>query len=115
MRKIITCILYGIALTSLILATGVKEVANWWEIAKPLLLVFVISAFLALTISNIDNIRRVTYPSFVCLCAYLYKNKIIMTRFTRNSYRLYKFKNRSYCDLYDYVQDLFDLFCKISI
>ena len=42
MKKIITYILGLTAITSMFLATGIKEVANWWDIAKPFFIVFIV-------------------------------------------------------------------------
>lgn len=111
MKKIITYILYTISLSSLFLATGVKEVANWWDIARPLLLICFITGAIAFAMSNADNIRRVVYPAFVCVCAWIYEHKIIRTKFTQDAYRVYKWQNKSYFDLYIYAQDLFDSMC----
>lgn len=109
MKNIITYILYTVSLASLLLATGVKEVDNWWDIAKPLFLIWFISGAIAFILSNIDNIRRILYPTFVCICAWVYGHKIIRTKFTKNTYLVYKRQNKSYADLYLYVQDLFDV------
>ena len=99
----------AIALTSLFLATGIKDVANWWEIAKPFFAVYIISTVIALTLGYINKIRRITYPAFVCLGAWLYKHRVINTDFTKKTYKLYKWQNKSYQDLFDYVQDVFDV------
>jgi len=109
LKAIITYILVGISLTSILLASGIKEVANWWDIAKPFFAVWFIALVIALLIANINQIRRVTYPTLVCVSSWLYKHRFLTTKFTQNTYRLYKWKNKSYSDLYDYVQDLFDL------
>ena len=108
MRKIAIYILGIIALTSLLLATGIKEVENWWDIAKPFFLIYIISIVIALTPAYINQIRRITYPVFVCTGAWVYKHKMIRTDFTKKTYKLYQWQNRSYRNLFDYVQDLFD-------
>ena len=107
--KIIKYALYIIAFSSALIASGVRESADWWNIVRPFFIVFAISITIALTMTYINKIRRVTYPIFVCMSAWFYKHNIIMTKFTRNTYRLYKWKNRSYKNLFEYVQNLFDI------
>lgn len=108
-KKIITYTLYIVSGVSILLASGIKQVANWWDIAKPFFAVWFIALSIALILSNVSKIRRITYPVFVCLSAWSYKHKIIMTKFTRDTHRLYKFKNSSYRKLFEYTQNLFDL------
>ena len=109
MRKIITYTLYIVAFTSIFLASGIKDIANWWKIAMPFFMVFLISITLALTLTYINKIRRVIYPVFVCANAWAYTRRIIRTDFARKAYRLYKWQNRSYLNLFDYVQSVFDV------
>lgn len=109
MKKIITYILYFISFSSIMLASGIKDVANWWELARPFFAVWFITCILALTLSYTNKIRRVSYPAFVCLNAWLFKYRIVNTEFARNTYRLYKYTGNSFDNLYDYVQELFDL------
>ena len=109
MRKIIAYTLYIIAFTSVFIASGIKDVANWLDIARPFFIVFAVSITIALTLTYINKIRRITYPVFVCASAWVYKHKVIRTDFTKKTYKLYQWQNRSYQDLYDYVQDLFDV------
>lgn len=108
-KTIISYILAAISFISIMLASGIKEVANWWDIAKPFFGVWFITLAIALTIANINQIRRVTYPALVCICSWTYKHKLITTKFTQNTYKLYKYTHRSYSELFDYVQDLFDV------
>lgn len=109
LKSIITYILVGVSLVSILLATGIKETSNWWNIARPFFAVWFITLVIALFITNINQIRRVTYPTLVCISSWAYKHKILITKFTKNTYKLYKWQNSSYSNLYDYVQDLFDL------
>lgn len=109
LKKLISYILYAVSTTSIVLASGIHQVKDWWEIARPFFAVWFICLIVALTISHIETIRRYTYPTLVCVCAWSFKHKILMTKFTRNTYKLYKYKNRSYSELFDYVQDLFDV------
>ena len=108
-KRTISFILYVIAAMSVLLASGIHQVADWWNIAKPFFAVFFICIAIGLTITHFDIIRRYTYPVFVCMCAWAFKHKVLMTKFTRNTYRLYNWKNQSYSALFSYVQDLFDL------
>ena len=108
MKKMITYTLYIIAFTSMLLSTGIKDVANWWEIAMPFFVVFLVSVTLALTLTYINQIRRVIYPVFVCANAWAYNHRVIRTDFAHKSYKLYAWQNHSYMDLFDYVQSVFD-------
>jgi len=109
MKKIITCILLGISLTSAYLASGIPDVANWLDIAKPFFIISMATLLVALTLIYLNDIRRITYPGLVCVSSWLYKHKIIKTEFTKNTYLLYRWKNKSYRNLFEYVQNLFDV------
>lgn len=109
MKKIITYILLGVSLTSAYLASGIPDVKNWLDTARPFFIVSTITLIVALTLIYINDIRRITYPGLVCISSWLYKHKVIKTEFTKNTYLLYKWKNRSYKDLFEYVQNLFDV------
>ena len=108
-RTVITYILGIIALSSVCLASGIRQIPNWWEVAKPFFAVFYICVTIALLINNLNYIRRITYPTLVCFCSWLYQHGLIKTTFTRNTYRLYKVNSRSFRKLFTYVQDLFDV------
>lgn len=107
-KKYITGILVSIAIVSGLAVSGVPESADWWVIAKPFFCAWFISFSVALLINNFNYVRRVFYPAFVCLSAWLYKYRIIMTKFTRDTYRVYKMNSRSFRKLFGYTQDLFD-------
>ena len=108
-KNIVTGFFGTVSLASIYLASGISEVPNWWELAKPFFVIGFISLVVALVIYNINHIRRVTYPALVCLSSWAYKNKIVKTKFTKNTYRLYKWKGRSCRNLFGYVQQLFDV------
>lgn len=110
MRKTISYILYAIAFTCAIIASSVTEGVDWFERAKPFFVVWFICMVVGLTLGYRDSIRRVTYPIFTCICAWVYKHKIIMTKFTRSAYRVYKMQRSSYKRLYFYTQDMFDIY-----
>ena len=105
-------ILFGISCTTSIVSglavSAIRDSANWWEFTKPYFIVWVISTILAVILYNINYIRRITYPTVVCISAWAYKHKIIKTKFTQSTYRVYKWKNRSYKQLFGFTQDLFD-------
>ena len=109
MKKIITYALYLIAFTSLFIASGIKDIPNWWDIARPFFIVFTVSIVVASILTYINKIRRITYPMFVCVSAWVYQHRVIRNDFTKKTYKLYKWQNRSYQDLFDYVQDVFDV------
>ena len=114
MRKTIAYILYFVGFAAFILASGIRDVANWLDIARPYFAVGSVTLAIALVISNIDNIRRFTYPSVICLWAWLYEHKIIKTQFGKSTYIVYKRYGKSYSILFDTVQDAFDKYLTLA-
>ena len=110
LRKISIGILAVVAIFSAILAAGVPDVQNWWEISKPFYWIFFTSASGILILVEIKQVRRVIYPLFACICSWIYKYNLVKNRFTYNCYRLYTRFNYSYIDLYDYVQSKLERF-----
>lgn len=110
LRKIVTYILYGISLISILLASGIKQVANWWDIAKPYFIVWFICLVVGLVIGNINYIRRYTYPAVICLLAWLYGKKIINTKFSKSTYQVYRYYGKSYGKLFTKVKEAFDYY-----
>ena len=110
LRKIISYILYGVSIVAILLASGLPQVANWWELAKPYFAVWFFATAAALCLTYVDQIRRITYPLFVCISAWAYAHKIVITKFTRNTHRVYKMQNMSYRRLFEYTQNIFDLY-----
>lgn len=106
----ISCILFAIAMTSGVLASGVPERADWFVIAKPYFIVSCISFILGILVGNLNSIRRYTYPLFTCACAWVYKHKLLMTKFTRSAFLVYKLQKSSYKRLFTYTQDMFDIY-----
>ena len=106
LRSITATAFYITGITSAILTTGVDT--TYTNNLSKLVCTTVICFAIALTLTYLDKIRRITYPSLVCLCAWIYKHRIAMTKFTRNAFRIYKMTGHSYSKLYDYTQDLFD-------
>jgi hypothetical protein len=109
-RQIVTYILSAVSFVSIYLASGIKQVANWWDIARPFFIVWLLSLTLALLISNWNFVRRITYPTIVCVSAWAYRHKILKTKFGRNTYKVYKTQGKSYRKLFDYTQVLFDIY-----
>jgi len=109
-KKIITYILATVSLFSILLASGIKDIEGWEEIARPYFLVWFISLTIALIIVNINYIRRFTYPAIICLLAWLYDKKIIHTKFSKSTYRVYKYYGKSYSKLFAVVKNAFDYY-----
>lgn len=110
LKKTITSVLYIISFTSVIIASGIKDANNWWNTARPYFIVWFVATVLAVCFSHFDQIRRVTYPALVCVSAWAYNHKIIKTKFTRNTHRVYKMNHSSYKNLFNYTQDIFDIY-----
>jgi len=108
-KRAVIGILYAVAFASAIFACGTDNVStNWWGIVKPLFITFIISITLATILHYSNEIRRITYPTLVCISAWAYQKKIILTKFARNANRLYKMNHCSFGRLFEYVQVLFD-------
>jgi len=110
MKKFIAGGFYLISIFSAIMVAGVPNVANWWDLSIPYYLAFFISLIIGTCLTFTNQIRRVTYPILVCMSAWAYKHKIVMTKFTRNTYRVYQATHSSYGKLFDYTQALFDIY-----
>ena len=109
MKRVITYVLAFTALISVYLASGVRDTSDWQD-ARPFFIVWAITTAVALLINNINYVRRVTYPIVVCVSSWAYKHKILKTKFTRNTYKVYKMQGMSYRKLFNYVQNLFDIY-----
>lgn len=109
-RKITSAIFGVVGFGSGLLASSVKETSDWFVYAKPFLIVFIICMAIALTLGFWNHIRRVTYPATVCIWAWLYKHKILITDFSRSTYLVYRKLGKSYERLYYTVQDAFDYY-----
>jgi len=107
-KRAITIILAGTAVVTGLAASAIKEIPGWWEVTRPLFIIYMLSIIVAITINNFNYVRRITYPVLVCVCAWLYQHKIVTTKFTQSTYRVFKWKNKSYRQLFGYTQDLFD-------
>lgn len=113
-NKIVSYILYAVSLTAIFLASGIKQVINWWDIAKPFFLVWLVCLLAGLIIGNVDYIRRYSYPAIICTFAWLHKHKILKTKFSSHTYRVYKYYGKSYKKLFEVVQDAFDQYLLIK-
>lgn len=107
-KRFIAGIFIGISILSGIAVASIKESADWWITARPFFYVWFTASAIALLINNFNYVRRIMYPAFVCVSAWLYKYQIVKTKFTRDTYKVYKWKNKSYKKLFGYTQDLFD-------
>lgn len=107
-KKVVTIVLTITAIVTGLIASSVKEMPEWWEITRPFFIIYMLSIFVAMTINNFNYIRRIIYPVFVCICAWAYQHKIVTTKFTQSTYKVFKWKNKSYKKLFGYTQDLFD-------
>ena len=109
-KETLTYILIILAVTTSMIALSMQYVEFWWYMLRPYYVFWLFSLVVALVVLNINTIRRATYPGFVCCCAWLYKHKLIRTKFTKNTYKVYELNKCSYKKLYKYVQVLFDLY-----
>ena len=91
-------------------ASGAKEGLNWLSVAKPYMIICVVTMTIAIVLYNLDNIRRVTYPAIICAWAYLYEHKILTSDFAKHTYRVYTYFGKSYRLLYLKVQSAFDYY-----
>jgi hypothetical protein len=107
-KKFATGVLSSIAIISGLAASGIRESADWWVNTKPFFYICIISTAIAVLINNFNYVRRIIYPTFVCISAWLYKHGIVMTKFTRDTYRVYKHNSKSFKKLFGFTQDLFD-------
>lgn len=107
-KKIIFGITAAISVFSTMVIVGIGEVDNWWELSKPWFIVFLISSAIGVISYNITEIRRYTYPAFVCLLAWLNEHKLLSTNFARQSNYIYRKNNRSYSRLFEITQYLYD-------
>lgn len=106
-KKIITGISFATAFFAAIIVSSVGEVDNWWQISKPWVWVFIISSLVGVITYNITEIRRYTYPSLVCILAWMYEHKLIATNFSYRSHIIYR-KYNSYARLFQTTQNLYD-------
>lgn len=107
-KKITTYILGFISLASAFIASGIKEFVGWEDTARPFFIIWFVSLIIALVLVNIDNIRRYTYPSTICIMAWLHAHKVLNTTFSKSTYTLYKQVGKSYGKLFDVVQTAFE-------
>ena len=110
MRKIIAYILGFISLAAVLVASGIRDVEGWEIIARPYFIVWFITLVTALILYNWNSIRRITYPLYTCISAWLYAHKIITSKFGESTYRVYVYYGRSYSKFYEVVQDAFDTY-----
>lgn len=113
-REIVSGIFGIVSFTSALLSSGVKECADWFNYARPFILFAVVTGLIALVIHKWNSIRRVTYPAIVCLWAWLYEHGVIKSKFSEDTYRVYKHLGKSYRRFYTKVQQAFDYYLVAS-
>jgi len=107
-KNFVTGILASIAIISGLAVSGIPESVDWWINTKPFFCICLISIAVAFLINKFNYVRRIMYPILVCISAWSYKYRIVVTGFTKDTYRVYKLNNYSYKQLFGYTQDLFD-------
>jgi len=107
-RKIIVGISAAVSVYSALVITSVGEVDNWWALVQPWFITFCIASAVGVIAYNIVEIRRYTYPLFICFLAWSNEHKIITTNFAKQSNYIYHKHNRSYGKLYEITQYLYD-------
>lgn len=113
-KKLIAVAFGTVALIAAGFAAGTKEVANWYEIARPCIIIGIVSAIIAIALYNWEAIRRIVYPAIFCMWAWLYEHKLARSKFSRHTYKVYAYFGKSYKTFYKEVQGAFDLYTKDS-
>lgn len=112
-KKIFISVLGIVSASSFILATGVNNSSAGDAILSMCLLAGFTSLAVALFLYNLDSVRRITYPAAICAWAWLYDHRIIRTRFSSSSYRIYRYFGGSYKKLFYKVQEAFDQYVEV--
>lgn len=107
-RKLFSYISGAISLVAILLASGIKDTANWETIAAPFFWIWALSLCASLILYNWNSIRRITYPTIICIWAWAYEHKILSSTFSKHTYQVYVKLNKSYTKLYLVVQNAFD-------
>lgn len=113
-RETVSGVLGFISFGSALISSGVKESADWFRYAWPFILFALITGLIALVLHKWNLIRRVTYPATVCLWAWLYEQGVIKSKFSEDTYRVYRHFGKSYRKFYSKVQDAFDYYVEVS-
>ena len=109
-KDILTYILITLAVAISAIALSLQYVEFWWYMVRPYYAFWMMVIMVALVLVNINVIRRLVFPMFTCSCAWLYKHKLLKTKFTKSTYLVYEMNHHSYRKLYKYVQALFDAY-----
>lgn len=107
-RNIFAYILGAISAAAFFLASGIRDVADWYRIARPYFVVGIVTLILSVILYKWHAIRRITYPAIICVWAWLYAHKIVTSKFSNHTYRVFVYFGRSYRKLYEVVQIAFD-------
>ena len=111
-KKILAVVFGTISLLAAGFASGAKEVVNWYEIARPYIIVCIVSFIIALVLYNWEALRRIIYPAIFCMMAWMYEHKLTKSKFGRHTYKVYAYFGKSYKTFYQEVQGAFDLYTK---
>ena len=110
LRNIVGTAFGCLSFSSAILASGVKETADWFQYAKPFLLFSLVTFIISLALCHWNSVRRVTYPAMICVRAWLYEHRLATSKFSEHTYKVYVYFGRSYKKFYTEVQDAFDYY-----
>ena len=107
-KNIISGISLAITLFSAVAVASIKDTSNWWELVMPWVITCLIASVVGIVINNLEFIQGYTYPTFVCLLAWMYEHNLCKTNFAKQSNYIYRKHNRSYRKLYEVTQYLYD-------
>lgn len=107
-KNILSYITFIASMFCAVMVVSVSETADWWQVSRYWMFAFALFATAFVTIHNVDEIRRYTYPAYVCLLAWAYQHKLICGKLSHHSSIMYEKYNSSYSKLYENIQDLYD-------
>lgn len=108
LKKIIISICVALSMFSAMVISSIGEVDNWMQLSTPWLVVFFLFVSIGIMTSNLDFIRRYTYPAYVCALAWANEHNLIHSNIAQKSNYIYHKHNKSYAKLYDITQYLYD-------
>lgn len=112
-KKVFISVLGIISASSFVLATGVNNSSAGDMIMSICFLVGFTSLAIALFLYNLDSLRRITYPTVICVWAWLYAHRILRTQFSFSTYKVYRYFGGSYKKLFYKVQEAFDQYVDV--
>jgi hypothetical protein len=102
--NIIAYILGTIAIALFWVSSGVKDSADWWNDIKFMVISGVILMIIAIILYNIQRINLIVFPAVFCIFAWGYVHHILHNKYAHAAYEVYLSINKSYTDLFDFVQ-----------